>query len=83
MEYRIRSSTQLHRYDFYSKMVTEEKLRFLLEERVTEHSHHCLHNPEFAVTNGMGEEASLLMSCQVSIHSVAKEFKVKIVYDAH
>ncbi|NWX19992.1 RIP protein, partial [Aegotheles bennettii] len=46
--------------------MTEEKLRSLLENTVTEHSHRCLHNPEFTLTSGMEEEASLLMSCPVS-----------------
>ncbi|NXK08194.1 RIP protein, partial [Herpetotheres cachinnans] len=46
--------------------MTEEKLRALLENTVTEHSHRCFHNPEFTVTSGMEEEASLLMSCPVS-----------------
>ncbi|NXL63223.1 RIPA protein, partial [Chordeiles acutipennis] len=48
--------------------MTEEKLRSLLENTVTEHSHRCFHNPEFTVTSGMEEEASLLMSCPVSQH---------------
>nr|XP_009484260.1 PREDICTED: RPA-interacting protein [Pelecanus crispus] len=45
--------------------MTEGKLRSLLENTVTEHSHRCFHNPEFTVTSGMEEEASLLMSCPV------------------
>ncbi|XP_009981037.1 PREDICTED: RPA-interacting protein [Tauraco erythrolophus] len=45
--------------------MTEEKLRSLLENTVTEHSHRCFHNPEFRVSSGMEEEASLLMSCPV------------------
>ncbi|XP_049657971.1 RPA-interacting protein [Accipiter gentilis] len=45
--------------------MTEGKLRSLLENTVTEHSHRCLHNPEFTVTSGMEEESSLLMSCPV------------------
>ncbi|KAM9526115.1 RPA-interacting protein [Guaruba guarouba] len=45
--------------------MTEEKLQSLLENTVTEHSHRCFHNPEFTVTSGMEEEASLLMSCAV------------------
>ncbi|KAM6118387.1 RPA-interacting protein [Phoenicopterus ruber ruber] len=45
--------------------MTEEKLRSLLENTVTEHSHRCFHNPEFTVTSGMEEETSLLMSCPV------------------
>ncbi|NXT19778.1 RIPA protein, partial [Syrrhaptes paradoxus] len=45
--------------------MTEEKLRSLLENTLTEHSYRCFHNPEFAVTSGMEEEASLLMSCPV------------------
>ncbi|NXY76551.1 RIPA protein, partial [Glareola pratincola] len=48
--------------------MTEEKLRSLLENTVTEHSHRCFHNPEFTVTSGMEEEASLLMSCPVSLN---------------
>ncbi|NXI62185.1 RIP protein, partial [Anseranas semipalmata] len=45
--------------------MTEEKLRTLLENTLTEHSHRCFHNPEFTVTSGMEEEASLLMTCLV------------------
>lgn len=45
--------------------MTEGRLRSLLENTVTEHSHRCSHNPEFTVTSGMEEEASLLMSCAV------------------
>ncbi|NWS41637.1 RIP protein, partial [Probosciger aterrimus] len=45
--------------------MTEGKLRSLLENTVTEHSHRCFHNPEFTVTSGMEEETSLLMSCAV------------------
>uniref|UniRef100_A0A8D0FAY0 RPA interacting protein n=1 Tax=Strix occidentalis caurina TaxID=311401 RepID=A0A8D0FAY0_STROC len=45
--------------------MTEEKLRSLLENTLTEHSHRCFHNPEFTVTSGMEEETSLLMSCPV------------------
>ncbi|XP_057266742.1 RPA-interacting protein isoform X1 [Pezoporus wallicus] len=45
--------------------MTEGKLRSLLENTVTEHSHRCFHSPEFTVTSGMEEEASLLMSCAV------------------
>uniref|UniRef100_A0A8B9GMQ5 RPA interacting protein n=1 Tax=Amazona collaria TaxID=241587 RepID=A0A8B9GMQ5_9PSIT len=45
--------------------MTEEKLQSLLENTVTEHSHRCFHNPEFTVTSGMEEEASLLMSCAI------------------
>ncbi|NWS71589.1 RIP protein, partial [Crotophaga sulcirostris] len=48
--------------------MTEEKLRTLLENTVTEHSHRCFHNPEFTVTSGMEEETSLLMSCPVSLN---------------
>ncbi|NXC13081.1 RIPA protein, partial [Corythaeola cristata] len=48
--------------------MTEEKLQSLLENTVTEHSHRCFHNPEFTVTSGMEEEASLLMSCAVSLN---------------
>ncbi|XP_053940941.1 RPA-interacting protein isoform X2 [Cuculus canorus] len=47
--------------------MTEGKLRALLENTVTEHSHRCFHNPEFTVTSGMEEETSLLMSCPVSL----------------
>ncbi|NXP44315.1 RIP protein, partial [Heliornis fulica] len=43
--------------------MTEGKLRLLLENTLTEHSHRCFHNPEFTVTSGMEEETSLLMSC--------------------
>ncbi|NWS20577.1 RIP protein, partial [Pachyramphus minor] len=46
--------------------MTEGKLRSLLESTVTEHSQRCFHSPEFTVTSGMEEEASLLMSCPVS-----------------
>ncbi|XP_009883495.1 PREDICTED: RPA-interacting protein, partial [Charadrius vociferus] len=45
--------------------MTEGKLRSLLENTITEHSHRCFHNPEFTVTSGMEEETSLLMSCPV------------------
>ncbi|KAM8797338.1 RPA-interacting protein [Eudromia elegans] len=45
--------------------MTEEKLRTLLENTITEHSSRCFHNPEFTVTSGMEEETSLLMSCSV------------------
>ncbi|NXK88958.1 RIP protein, partial [Formicarius rufipectus] len=45
--------------------MTEGKLRSLLESTVTEHSYRCCHSPEFTVTSGMEEEASLLMSCLV------------------
>ncbi|XP_051491747.1 RPA-interacting protein isoform X1 [Apus apus] len=45
--------------------MTEEKLRSLLENAVTEHSHQCFHSPQFTVTSGMEEEPSLLMSCSV------------------
>ncbi|NXL35151.1 RIPA protein, partial [Glaucidium brasilianum] len=48
--------------------MTEEKLRSLLENTLTEHSHRCFHNPEFTVTSGMEEETSLLMSCSVSLN---------------
>lgn len=51
---------------FFPQDMTEEKLRSLLENTITEHSHRCLHNPEFTVTSGMEEEASLLMTCLVS-----------------
>uniref|UniRef100_A0A8C6YSS4 RPA interacting protein n=1 Tax=Nothoprocta perdicaria TaxID=30464 RepID=A0A8C6YSS4_NOTPE len=47
--------------------MTEEKLRSLLENTITEHSYRCFHNPEFTVTSGMEEETSLLMSCSVSL----------------
>ncbi|XP_019400987.1 PREDICTED: RPA-interacting protein isoform X2 [Crocodylus porosus] len=46
-----------------TKDMTEQKLRSLLEDSLTEHGHHCLHNPEFSITSGKEEEASLLMSC--------------------
>ncbi|XP_019348906.1 RPA-interacting protein isoform X2 [Alligator mississippiensis] len=46
-----------------TKGMTEQKLRSLLEDSLTEHGHRCLHNPEFSITSGMEEEASLLMSC--------------------
>ncbi|NXS61518.1 RIP protein, partial [Brachypteracias leptosomus] len=46
--------------------MTERKLQSLLESTVTEHSQRCCHSPEFTVTSGMEEEASLLMSCPVS-----------------
>uniref|UniRef100_A0A6J0T548 RPA-interacting protein n=1 Tax=Pogona vitticeps TaxID=103695 RepID=A0A6J0T548_9SAUR len=46
--------------------MTEEKLRALLEDSVTEHSHHCWFQPDFAVTSGAeGQPSNLLMSCQV------------------
>uniref|UniRef100_A0A8B9SNM3 RPA interacting protein n=1 Tax=Anas platyrhynchos TaxID=8839 RepID=A0A8B9SNM3_ANAPL len=45
--------------------MTEQKLRALLENTLTEHSYRCLHNPEFTVTGGMEEEMSLLMTCPV------------------
>ncbi|NXA72096.1 RIP protein, partial [Thryothorus ludovicianus] len=45
--------------------MTEGKLRSLLESTLAEHSQRCLHSPEFTVTSGMEEEASLLMSCPV------------------
>ncbi|XP_035199282.1 RPA-interacting protein [Oxyura jamaicensis] len=45
--------------------MTEQKLRALLENTLTEHSHRCFHNPEFTVTGGMEEETSLLMTCPV------------------
>ncbi|XP_053130569.1 RPA-interacting protein [Hemicordylus capensis] len=45
--------------------MTEEKLRRLLEENITEHNYHCPHTPEFAVTNGIEGETNLLMNCQV------------------
>lgn len=48
--------------------MTEGKLRSLLESTLTEHSQRCLHSPEFTVTSGMEEEASLLMSCPVSVN---------------
>ncbi|XP_010720102.2 RPA-interacting protein, partial [Meleagris gallopavo] len=51
--------------DVPAQDMTEEKLRSLLENTITEHSHRCLHNPEFTVTSGMEEEASLLMTCLV------------------
>uniref|UniRef100_A0A8B9BZF2 RPA interacting protein n=1 Tax=Anser brachyrhynchus TaxID=132585 RepID=A0A8B9BZF2_9AVES len=45
--------------------MTEQKLRALLENTLTEHSYRCFHNPEFTVTGGMEEETSLLMTCPV------------------
>ncbi|NWH65149.1 RIP protein, partial [Geococcyx californianus] len=48
--------------------MTEGKLRALLENTITEHSHRCFHNPEFIVTSRMEEETSLLMSCPVSLN---------------
>ncbi|XP_006136138.1 RPA-interacting protein [Pelodiscus sinensis] len=45
--------------------MTEQKLRSLLEDSVTEHGHQCLHNPEFSITSGMDGEANLFMSCPV------------------
>ncbi|XP_065588248.1 RPA-interacting protein [Cyrtonyx montezumae] len=51
--------------DIPAQDMTEEKLRSLLENTITEHSHRCLHNPEFTVTSGMEEEANLLMTCLV------------------
>ncbi|XP_027737952.1 RPA-interacting protein [Empidonax traillii] len=45
--------------------MTEGKLQSLLESTVTEHSQRCFHSPEFTVTSGMEEEATLLMSCPV------------------
>ncbi|XP_042298826.1 RPA-interacting protein [Sceloporus undulatus] len=44
--------------------MTEEKLRSLLEDAMTEHSQHCHYSPEFAVTKGMERDANLLMSCR-------------------
>uniref|UniRef100_A0A8C8EDI1 RPA interacting protein n=1 Tax=Otus sunia TaxID=257818 RepID=A0A8C8EDI1_9STRI len=51
--------------DISTQGMTEEKLRSLLENTLTEHSQRCFHNPEFTVTSGMEEETSLLMSCPV------------------
>ncbi|XP_048822482.1 RPA-interacting protein [Lagopus muta] len=51
--------------DVPAQDMTEEKLRSLLENTITEHGHRCLHSPEFTVTSGMEEEASLLMTCLV------------------
>lgn len=51
-----------------SQDMTEEKLQSLLESTLTEHSQRCSHSPEFTVTSGMEEEASLLMSCSVSVN---------------
>ncbi|XP_044850081.1 RPA-interacting protein isoform X3 [Mauremys mutica] len=45
--------------------MTEQKLRSLLEDSVTEHGNQCLHNPEFSITSGMEGEDNLLMSCPV------------------
>lgn len=57
----------------YSQDMTEGKLRSLLESTLTEHSQRCLHSPEFTVTRGMEEEASLLMSCPVSANVPGKD----------
>uniref|UniRef100_A0A8V1AGY7 RPA interacting protein n=1 Tax=Gallus gallus TaxID=9031 RepID=A0A8V1AGY7_CHICK len=57
--------------DVPAQDMTEEKLRSLLENTITEHSHRCLHNPEFTVTSGMEEEASLLMTCLVPPYSLS------------
>ncbi|KAH1179120.1 hypothetical protein KIL84_000451 [Mauremys mutica] len=46
--------------------MTEQKLRSLLEDSVTEHGNQCLHNPEFSITSGMEGEDNLLMSCPLS-----------------
>lgn len=54
-------------YPRFFQGMTERKLRSLLESTVTEHSQRCFHSPEFTVTSGMEEEASLLMSCPVSL----------------
>ncbi|KFQ20414.1 RPA-interacting protein, partial [Mesitornis unicolor] len=63
----VRSHSVLCQCGLYisTQGMTEEKLRLLLENTVTEHSLRCWHNPEFTVTSGMEEEASLLMSCPV------------------
>uniref|UniRef100_A0A8C8SI12 RPA interacting protein n=1 Tax=Pelusios castaneus TaxID=367368 RepID=A0A8C8SI12_9SAUR len=45
--------------------MTEQKLRSLLEDSVTEHGLQCLHSPEFSITRGMARETSLLMTCLV------------------
>ncbi|XP_003791277.1 RPA-interacting protein [Otolemur garnettii] len=43
--------------------LTEQKLRACLEDSVKEHSAHCLHTPEFSVTEGIEDKSNLLMSC--------------------
>ncbi|KAG8517122.1 RPA-interacting protein, partial [Galemys pyrenaicus] len=47
----------------HSPELTEQKLRACLEDSVNEHSTHCPHTPEFSLTEGTEEKASLLMSC--------------------
>ncbi|XP_044531241.1 RPA-interacting protein [Gracilinanus agilis] len=43
--------------------LTEEAFGALLEESVNRHSEFCAHRPEFSVTSGTEENASLLLSC--------------------
>ncbi|NXL94457.1 RIP protein, partial [Alectura lathami] len=64
----VRSCSVLCQCGLYilTQGMTEEKLRSLLENTITEHSHRCFHNPEFTVTSGTEEETSLLMTCLVS-----------------
>ncbi|XP_020820364.1 RPA-interacting protein isoform X2 [Phascolarctos cinereus] len=45
--------------------LTEQIFRALLEESVNRHSEFCAHRPEFSVTSGTEENASLLLSCVV------------------
>ncbi|XP_068950262.1 RPA-interacting protein isoform X3 [Petaurus breviceps papuanus] len=45
--------------------LTEQTFRALLEESVNRHSEFCAHRPEFSVTSGTEENASLLLSCAV------------------
>ncbi|XP_048222211.1 RPA-interacting protein isoform X2 [Perognathus longimembris pacificus] len=45
--------------------LTEQKLRSSLENSVNEHSTHCPHTPQFAVTGGTEEKPNLLMNCLV------------------
>ncbi|XP_036612715.1 RPA-interacting protein isoform X2 [Trichosurus vulpecula] len=45
--------------------LTEQTFRALLEESVNRHSEFCAHRPEFSVTSGTEENASLLLSCVV------------------
>ncbi|XP_004684795.1 PREDICTED: RPA-interacting protein [Condylura cristata] len=47
----------------HSPELTEQQLRACLEDSVNEHSAHCPHTPEFSLTGGTEEKASLLMSC--------------------
>ncbi|XP_072475169.1 RPA-interacting protein [Notamacropus eugenii] len=45
--------------------LTEQTFRALLEESVNRHSEFCAHRPEFSITSGTEENASLLLSCAV------------------